>query len=151
MVTPEKEGSNRVTFRFLGLKTDKKRILFLVDMNRFLAPHDELVRATVVRANLTTVREEVASLDAAASKRALAALREARTELLDPAVDAHGGRIVKTTGDGVLVEFGSAMRYLANPDNMDTATALDIFAQVFYNFSCMQVFFFCQVFRNIAT
>jgi len=46
----EDEGSNRVTFRFLGLKTDRKRILFLVDMNRFLAPHDELVRATVARA-----------------------------------------------------------------------------------------------------
>jgi hypothetical protein len=44
------EGSNQVTFRFLGLKTDRKRILFLVDMNRFLAPHDRLVRDTVVRA-----------------------------------------------------------------------------------------------------
>jgi hypothetical protein len=44
------EGSNLVTFRFLGLKTDRKRILFLVDMNRFLAPHDQLVRDTVVRA-----------------------------------------------------------------------------------------------------
>ena len=44
------EGSNLVTFRFLGLKTDRKQILFLVDMNRFLAPHDELVRATVIRA-----------------------------------------------------------------------------------------------------
>jgi hypothetical protein len=50
VVTEEEKGSNLVTFRFLGLKTDKKRILFLVDMNRFLAPHDELVRATVVRA-----------------------------------------------------------------------------------------------------
>jgi hypothetical protein len=33
VVTPDKEGSNQVTFRFLGLKTDRKRILFLVDMN----------------------------------------------------------------------------------------------------------------------
>ena len=33
VVTPDKEGSNQVTFRFLGLKTDKKKILFLVDMN----------------------------------------------------------------------------------------------------------------------
>jgi adenylate cyclase len=39
----------------------------------------------------------------------LAALRAARAEFLDPAVEAHGGRIVKTTGDGVLVEFGSAV------------------------------------------
>lgn len=50
VVTPEEEGSNRVTFRFLGLKTDRKRILFLVDMNRFLAPHESLVRNTVIRA-----------------------------------------------------------------------------------------------------
>ena len=50
VVTEEEEGSNLVTFRFLGLKTDKKRILFLVDMNRFLAPHDPLVRSTVLRA-----------------------------------------------------------------------------------------------------
>lgn len=50
VVTPDREGSNRVTFRFLGLKTDRKRILFLVDMNRFLAGHETLVRRTVVRA-----------------------------------------------------------------------------------------------------
>lgn len=50
VITPEKEGSNQVTFRFLGLKTDKKRILFLVDMNSFLAGHEDLVRRTVMRA-----------------------------------------------------------------------------------------------------
>lgn len=50
VVTPEEEGSNQVTFRFLGLKTDKKRIVFLVDMNRFLGSHEALVRRTVVRA-----------------------------------------------------------------------------------------------------
>ena len=50
VVTPDEEGSNQVTFRFLGLKTDRKRILFLVDMNRFLAGHEALVRRTVVRA-----------------------------------------------------------------------------------------------------
>ena len=50
VVTEEEEGSNLVTFRFLGLKTDRKRILFLVDMNRFLAPHETLVRRTVIRA-----------------------------------------------------------------------------------------------------
>jgi hypothetical protein len=46
----EEEGRNLVTFRFLGLKTDRKRILFLVDMNRFLAAHEPLVRETVQRA-----------------------------------------------------------------------------------------------------
>jgi hypothetical protein len=50
VVTEDTEGSNQVTFRFLGLKTDKKRILFLVDMNRFLSTHEALVRRTVIRA-----------------------------------------------------------------------------------------------------
>jgi len=50
VVTPEKKGSNQVTFRFLGLKTDKTRILFLVDMNKYLAGHESLVQRTVVRA-----------------------------------------------------------------------------------------------------
>lgn len=47
---PEPTGRNLVTFRFLGLKTDQTRILFLVDMNAFLGRHNELVKATVVRA-----------------------------------------------------------------------------------------------------
>jgi adenylate cyclase len=39
----------------------------------------------------------------------LAALTAHRRELIDPAVAAHVGRIVKTTGDGLLVEFGSVV------------------------------------------
>jgi class 3 adenylate cyclase len=34
--------------------------------------------------------------------------RAHRRELIDPEVAGHGGRIVKTTGDGMLAEFGSA-------------------------------------------
>ena len=37
----------------------------------------------------------------------LAALRAIRREVVDPNVAEHRGRIVKTTGDGVLVEFSS--------------------------------------------
>jgi hypothetical protein len=48
--TEEKQGSNLVTFRFLGLKTDKTRILIMVDMNKYLADHDALVARTVIRA-----------------------------------------------------------------------------------------------------
>src|SRR5262245_48429432 len=36
------------------------------------------------------------------------ALREHR-RVADPLVAGHGGRIVKTTGDGVLIEFGSVV------------------------------------------
>lgn len=46
----EELGSNLVTFRFLGLKTDKTRILVLVDMNKYLAEHEVLVMRTVARA-----------------------------------------------------------------------------------------------------
>jgi adenylate cyclase len=39
----------------------------------------------------------------------LQALKTHRREVVDPAISAHHGRIVKTTGDGMLVEFGSAV------------------------------------------
>jgi TolB-like protein/Tfp pilus assembly protein PilF len=39
----------------------------------------------------------------------LNALKTLRRELVDPAIAAHKGRIVKTTGDGMLVEFASAV------------------------------------------
>ena len=39
----------------------------------------------------------------------LAALKAVRRELIDPAITEHKGRIVKTTGDGLLVEFASAV------------------------------------------
>ena len=32
-----------------------------------------------------------------------------RAELIDPLIDQHGGRIVKTTGDGLLLEFPSVV------------------------------------------
>ena len=44
----------------------------------------------------------------------LQALKASRAELIDPTIAAHNGRLVKTTGDGLLVEFGSvvdALRY----------------------------------------
>jgi adenylate cyclase len=39
----------------------------------------------------------------------LARLKAVRKALVDPTIAAHRGRIVKTTGDGMLVEFGSAV------------------------------------------
>jgi len=39
----------------------------------------------------------------------LARLKAIRAELLDPTIAAHNGRLVKTTGDGLLVEFGSVV------------------------------------------
>src|SRR6266567_6496519 len=39
----------------------------------------------------------------------LAALRAVRRELVDPGIAEHRGRIVKTTGDGLLAEFASVV------------------------------------------
>jgi hypothetical protein len=39
----------------------------------------------------------------------LAAMKAHRREVVDPAIASHNGRIVKTTGDGMLVEFASAV------------------------------------------
>src|SRR5580700_5126965 len=39
----------------------------------------------------------------------LARLKAVRKSLVDPAIAKHRGRIVKTTGDGMLVEFASAV------------------------------------------
>src|SRR5262249_27325245 len=36
-------------------------------------------------------------------------LKALRRELLDPKIAEHRGRLVKTTGDGLLVEFGSVV------------------------------------------
>lgn len=42
-------------------------------------------------------------------ERTLAQLKTLRRTLVDPAIASHRGRIVKTTGDGMLVEFASAV------------------------------------------
>ena len=42
-------------------------------------------------------------------ERTLERLKALRRELVDPKIAEHKGRIVKTTGDGVLVEFASVV------------------------------------------
>ena len=42
-------------------------------------------------------------------ERTLAALTAHRSELIEPAIASHNGRLVKTTGDGMLVEFASVL------------------------------------------
>jgi adenylate cyclase len=39
----------------------------------------------------------------------LQALKAIRAELIDPTIAAYHGRLVKTTGDGLLVEFASVV------------------------------------------
>ena len=42
-------------------------------------------------------------------RNTLTSLRSLRTKILEPKLREHGGRLVKTMGDGFLVEFGSAV------------------------------------------
>ena len=46
-------------------------------------------------------------------KGTLAALKAIRRELGDPKIAEHRGRIVKTTGDGILIEFPSVVEAVA--------------------------------------
>src|ERR1044071_6667467 len=42
-------------------------------------------------------------------ERTLARLKTLRREVIDPEIASHRGRIVKTTGDGLLIEFASVV------------------------------------------
>jgi len=53
----------------------------------------------------------------------LATLRALRRELVDPKIAEHGGRLVKTTGDGLLVEFASVVDAVSCTIELQTAMA----------------------------
>jgi adenylate cyclase len=59
-----------------------------------------IVAADVVGYSRLMGRDEIGTL---------AALKALRLEAVDPAIASHGGRIVKTTGDGLLLEFPSVV------------------------------------------
>jgi adenylate cyclase len=48
-------------------------------------------------------------LAGADEERTLARIRGLRSDLMDPAIAAHHGRVVKRTGDGAIVEFRSVV------------------------------------------
>ena len=48
-------------------------------------------------------------------ERTLARLRSLRSDLLDPTIAARNGRVVKRTGDGLIVEFRSVVTRCAVP------------------------------------
>ncbi len=49
----------------------------------------------------------------------LAALKQYRRTLVDPNITAHNGRIVKTTGDGLLLEFASVLDAVRCPSRFN--------------------------------
>jgi adenylate cyclase len=78
-----------------------------------------LIRSYYVLAKMPTTRRLAAILvaDVAGYARLIGAdeqgtlerLKAIRSEVVDPGIAAHNGRIVKTTGDGLLAEFGSTV------------------------------------------
>src|SRR6266852_8786233 len=50
-------------------------------------------------------------------------LKALRAEVIDPKIAGHHGRIVKTTGDGLLVEFASVVDALRCAAELQTAMA----------------------------
>src|SRR5712664_901828 len=71
-----------------------------------------MVEARVQRRLAAILAADVAGysrLMGADEEGTLAALKALRRELADPKIKEHRGRIVKTTGDGLLVEFASVV------------------------------------------
>ena len=61
--------------------------------------------ATIVAADMVGFSR----LAAADEDRTLARLRSLRSDLIDPTIAVHKGRVIKRTGDGLLVEFRSVV------------------------------------------
>ncbi len=59
-----------------------------------------IIAVDVVGYTRLMAQDEAATLDA---------LKRFRQDLIDPKVTEHSGRVVKTTGDGLLLEFPSAV------------------------------------------
>src|SRR6202521_5103925 len=79
---------------------------------RFPGPRCGLSDERVERRLAAILAADVAGysrLMGANEEATLAQLKSVRRALVDPTIAAHRGRIVKTTGDGMLVEFASAV------------------------------------------
>jgi hypothetical protein len=66
-------------------------------------------REQETRRDLGRRRVGYSRLAGADEDRTLARLRRLRSDLIDPAIAAHHGRIVKRTGDGSIIEFRSVV------------------------------------------
>src|SRR5580693_6557410 len=60
----------------------------------------------------------------------LGRLKALRRELLDPTIAEHRGRIVKTTGDGFLAEFGSVIDALRCATEVQGGIAEELWPEV---------------------
>ena len=88
------------------------RLIFLLDSYLIFRPRCVLSEERVERRLAAILAADIAGysrLMGANEEGTLAQLKSIRKALVDPAIAAHRGHIVKTTGDGMLVEFASAV------------------------------------------
>jgi len=83
-------------YRKLGVSSKIELAKALQDVNRR--------HTTILAADLAGYSR----LMAADAEGVIARLKAARQEIIDPEIEKGGGRILKTTGDGLLIEFASA-------------------------------------------
>ena len=116
MVTAASDTVDRV----VGLETGADDYIAKpFEPRELLARVKSVLRRGVVQHGRSTPRRLAAILAAdiagysrlmeADEEGTLVRLRALRRELIDPQIKAHGGRIVKTTGDGILIEFASVV------------------------------------------
>src|SRR5258708_30221288 len=117
--TAENMCSQRV-FRLLthlGHWAIGHRLIFLLNSYLISRPRCVLSEERVERRLAAILAADIAGysrLMGANEEGTLAQLKSIRTALVDPAIAAHRGHIVKTTGDGMLVEFASAVDAVRN-------------------------------------
>src|SRR5271170_7789569 len=70
-------------------------------------------------------------LTGADEDRTLARLRALRSDLIDPTIAVHNGRVVKRTGDGALVEFRSVVDAVRCAIEVQNATRGEILLQLY--------------------
>src|SRR5437867_823463 len=108
-------GSHFVLHRHIMNAVDRKKsaLIDIILSHQRPVAHEVAMAEERIRRRLAAIMVAdvvgYARLMEADEAGTLAALKERRKTVLEPVVRAHGGRIVKLMGDGVLVEFGSAV------------------------------------------
>src|SRR6266853_508485 len=110
-------GLTRLRMTHLGHWAIGHRLIFLLNSYLISRPRCVLSEERVERRLVAILAADIAGysrLMGANEEGTLAQLKSIRKALVDPAIAAHRGHIVKTTGDGMLVEFASAVDAVHN-------------------------------------
>jgi TolB-like protein/class 3 adenylate cyclase len=91
------------------IRTIARKGLRFVGEVRIQSNRDEAGQSRKIAAILVADVAGYSRLAGADEDRILARLRAVRSDLIDPTITVHRGRVVKRTGDGLLVEFRSVV------------------------------------------